>query len=140
MLSVKICHIFILNCQKDNGKIWVCKDTYDYCLNLLFYLIPLSFLVIDNAKRFTSSTQMMIIGIHVMCIRVGVKASKPGMTKYKGFQIVHCLCWHVRCKVSRLKSELHIRWISKRSILKSKDMSRVLENDRCLLTNNRFYI
>ena len=64
----------------------------DYCLNLLFYLIPLCLLVIDNAKRLTSRAQMMIIRIHLMCGRADVKTNKREMTKYKRFQIVHCLC------------------------------------------------
>ena len=80
----------------------------DYCLNLLFYLIPLCLLVIDNIKRLTSSAQMIILGIHVTCGHTDARTSKCDITKYKGFQIVHCLCSHVRCKVSRLKSELHI--------------------------------
>ena len=91
----------------------MCKDMCDYCLNLLFYLIHLCLLVIDNVKRLTWRAQMMIIRIHLMCGRADVKTSKREMTKYKGFQIVHCLCWHVRCRMSRLKSELHIEYSQK---------------------------
>ena len=80
---------------------------------------------------------MMITRIRVMCGRTDVKTSKHEMIKYKGFQIVHFLCWHVKCKVPMLRSELHIRWISKRRILKSRDICRLLENNRCLLKNNR---
>lgn len=60
------------------------------------------------------------------------KTSKREITKYKEFQIAHCVCWHVRCKLSRVKSKLHLGWISKRKILKSRDTRRLLENNRTI--------
>ena len=58
----------------------------DYCLNLLFYLIPLCLLVIDNAKRLTSSAQMIILGIHATCGHTDAKTSNVIYENTKDFR------------------------------------------------------
>ena len=60
----------------------------DYCLNLLFYLIPLCLLVIDNAKRLTSSAQMIILGIHATCGHTDAKTSNVIYENTKDFRRV----------------------------------------------------
>lgn len=85
VLCTKTYHIFILNRQRYNGKLCVGKDTNDYCLNLLLYLVPLCFLITHSAKRLTSIVMMMIIAIRLMCGLADVKTSTREMTKYKTF-------------------------------------------------------
>ena len=58
----------------------------DYCLNLLFYLIPLCLLVIDNAKRLTSSARMIILGIHATCGHTDAKTSNVIYENTKDFR------------------------------------------------------